>query len=137
MSKFKIGDKVAPIYGGSVKLGSKYQFDTISGILPNDKYNVSSKHSTYQRAGRDLMLEEDVILKQAELEVAFDNVRVQLEAKVAEASKALRELGNLAEAAGFSLGNDEGGVAGGMYKLVAPIMNAIDECGWSSSSMGC
>lgn len=79
---------------------------------------------------KDLLTEEEAKEKFASLEKEYDTVAKEVRAKLTEAGKLVKEANKMAKKAGVdSLAE--------MYDAVDPLVDAMDACGWRSSSWGC
>lgn len=74
--------------------------------------------------------EEAKLTKEKEkLEEEFDSAANQIQEKLAKAAKLISESASLAEGAGTDLQS--------LYEETRPLMRALDDAGWSTSSMRC
>lgn len=141
---FKVGDRVSDIsyqdeHTGDMKYGLVFtewmnepQYGVITEILSDGKVLISwdsewlntNPHSFETKC---LMLEDDVEAKLTILEKEFKVVSKQVSVKLKEAAKLLREANKLSKKTGNSLSDMD----------VGPLYNAMNACGWRTSSFGC
>lgn len=134
MSKIELGVRVA----FKIKShDSNLQYGTIINKLPDRKVIVQWEQQRWQTIKpeptiekiSDLMLGLDAEKKLSELSDAFDLLEQSVRSKMVEAANFLLEANELALAGGQSLLD--------MHDTVYPLLNAMEECGWSISSLGC
>jgi hypothetical protein len=77
-----------------------------------------------------LLTEEEAKEKFASLEKEYDAVAKEVRAKLTEAGKLVKEANKIAKKAGVDSLAD-------MYDAVDPLVDAMDACGWRSSSWSC
>ena len=77
-----------------------------------------------------LLPEAECKKKFTELEKEYEAVAVQVRAKLKEAGALIKEANKLAKKAGAESLND-------MYDALAPLEDAMDACGWRTSSWNC
>jgi len=77
-------------------------------------------------------LERDIKLKaeQEALEAEWVAVSVEIEKKIKEAAELINQASSLAKDKGRSLSYD-------MYEEIYPLMSALDNAGWRTSSLSC
>jgi len=77
-----------------------------------------------------LLPEEECKKKFSELEKEYEDIAVQVRAKLKEAGSLIKEANKLAKKAGADSLAD-------MYDAIDPLESAMDACGWRSSSWSC
>jgi hypothetical protein len=140
MSKFVKGTRVAETHG-DLRHDSYPSYGVILSAVENDrnhflvewdngKYASASdpKRITKVKAS-DLMLEVDCKAKMDQLDAEFSALEDKVRAKMQIAAGALAEAADLADENGEELIE--------MYEAVSPLMRAMDEAGWSTSSLSC
>lgn len=77
-----------------------------------------------------LFPEAEIKAKYSELEKEYEAIAVQVRAKLKEAGSLIKEANKMAKKAGASSLND-------MYDAIGPLEDAMDACGWRTSSWSC
>jgi hypothetical protein len=77
-----------------------------------------------------LMPEAEIKAKFSELEKEYEVVAVQIKSKLTEAGKLIKEAHKMAKKSGADSLHD-------MYDAVDPLIDAMDACGWRTSSFDC
>jgi hypothetical protein len=160
-NKFKVGDRVGAgrdeagelttkiHYGGEYDDGPAY--GTVKEILPGGKVKVlwdtqwlNERTTTYNEktgavkketyspatvATKLLLSEADAKAKFSELEKEYEVVAEQVRAKLKEAGSLIKDANKLAKKLGTELAE--------MYDATDPLENAMDACGWRTSSLHC
>lgn len=128
------------------------EFGKITDILPggkvkvlwdNDNYNdhsevFSKTTGKLQKSisvpsevdAKLLLPEAEMKAKFSELEKEYDAVADQIREKLKEAGKLIKEANKMAKKTGADSLND-------MYDAVGPLEDAMDACGWRTSSWSC
>lgn len=111
-------------------------YGTVTKVHINDTVFVkwddavhNSWASGYPVDIKDLSSEDELKEKYKGLEAKFKLVEKEVKAAVAVAAKSLRDAQKIARKAGFDLSD--------LYNATAPLENAMDACGWRTSSLHC
>ncbi len=135
MSKeFKVGDRVAKDFN---RYNSE-EDDTIRGEVvgfnpKNGKLLVEQENwrgtEVKEWDPATTLSEAEANEKLSKMEEEYNAVAAQVAEKVAAAAALLNEASSIADKKGFDLQS--------MYEEVRPLMRALDNAGWSTSSMSC
>jgi hypothetical protein len=142
MGKFAIGDRVSEVIksrkdGWNRKVGKVFSSTNDSGtnvyIIELDLhayYKSKGEPPTYKRYEEaDLMLEADAKSALNDLEDAFNKLQDELKVKIVEAANLIKEAGDIAEEHGEELAE--------MHDATDPLLSAMDNAGWRTSSLSC
>lgn len=131
---FKVGDRVAYSAGGKLKF-NQYEDSTKYGtIIALDvgvlevKWDFSWVKFNNLKL-ENLVPEEEYRQKYNELELEFNTESDKIKLKMEEASELILEASLSAKKLGFNLVD--------MYDAVNPLLRAMDNVGWSTSSLNC
>lgn len=124
-----------PLQRGTVVGAAKPQVGSLN--VPLDSVIVEWDNGAVQKVTiRSLILESQVEAEEAKmmkenekLEEEFADLTTQIQEKLAQAAKLISESTSLAEEAGTDLQS--------LYDETRPLMRALDDAGWSTSSMRC
>lgn len=141
-NKFKPGTKViASIQYGEEDKIFRYTFDeysddsdyTLVGVVLSQPASAGKVWVKWTEGDRE---DEEIDIKvlslessKADLEKEFRVIEKQIKEKMKEAAKLVKEANKIAKNAGANLKN--------LYEAVSPLIDAMDSCGWHSSSWGC
>ncbi len=143
MSVFKIDDRVAFIADNMTKKGNLYfneheatPFGVVTSVDPDkDKVTVKwdKKHSymnQYHKTtdSKNLMLEAECLPELSKLEAEFRVFEREIYTRLDQAGKLLLEADKLANSKGKDLAEME---------AVHPLIKAMEDIGWSTSSLHC
>jgi len=149
MSKktFKVGDQVvliADFMGPNDKLqyinyaAIEDNYCTVVELLPGSpetsvkvKWGVQDYwHSQDTFDASKLMHRKEFEQKYSKLETAYKEVEAQVKDKLKEAGKLIKESNKMAKKLGLESLNE-------MYDAIDPLYQAMDACGWRTSSFSC
>jgi hypothetical protein len=141
MRKFAIGDRVSEVVT-SRKNSWNRKVGKVLSEIPNDPdtylveldldpyYKARGKAPTIKRyEANDLMSEAEAKDALDALENDFNKLQDDLKLKLAEAVKIIEEANKIAEDNGESLAE--------MHEATDPLLNAMDNAGWRTSSLSC
>lgn len=155
--EFKVGDRVAANidYKGNVirqlvydEHGEKIKYGHVKEVLPNEEVKVlwedsylnlkvvNQMTSRFERTEpvtvsiHDLFSEEEAKEQLSILESEFKAVEKEIQEKLELAGALIKEANNLSKKVGQSSVSE-------MYDAIQPLYDAMDDCGWSTSSFSC
>jgi hypothetical protein len=126
------GKVVEVLANGKVKVNWDDSYLNEVVVLYNEKTGKEKNRKSVPATMDAKMLahEADIKSKFSDLEKEYGTVAKQVRAKLADAGKLIKEAHKIAKKAGFdSLAE--------MYDATDPLENAMDACGWRSSSWNC
>jgi hypothetical protein len=144
---FKVGDRVGyaePQYNNNDRVVPlRYEEDdppaygVVTAVTDDNviikwdatRYDAAHEGNLDLEDQKSLYPEEELKKKWSKLEEDFTKLEVQVVDKVKAAGKLLREANKIAKKTGHSLEE--------MYDAISPLMDAMDDCGWNTSSFGC
>lgn len=136
---FNVGDRVArqvlnrrsSLRGGSVVARGCEEHDTY--IVRWDKNKFPSYGSKKQEVEEvdvaDLTIETDAKAKVKQLDADFDVLEEKIKGKLQQAAELIGEAEAMADANGEMLSE--------LHEATYPLMNALDNAGWATSSLSC
>lgn len=138
MKKFKVEDRVVWVERSNLEEWNEYEDDTTRGTVlsVNDDGTLTVKWDSSWLTPNPSKHNANELITEA----AADKIRVKLEKKyeawagpirkkMEQAGKLLSEARELADEQDKNLSE--------MHELVGPLINAMDEIGWSTSSLMC
>lgn len=134
--KFKIGDRVGQAPSKKYNPNQRGDVGVVTDITMAGKYLVKWDNSWYERSYLGTLWDEDILMPSDEveainskLEEEYTALETELRLKVADAARSLNEATQLAQSKGYELVN--------MYESTRPLMDAMDNAGWRTSSFNC
>ena len=136
MNKFKVGDRVMDPDRSNLEEWNEYEDDTTRGVVesidPEGKVHVKwddSWHKPSTHNADDLISEAEGDKILAKLEKDFEKWAGPIRKKIELAAKYLSEAGELANKQNKDLSE--------MHEIVGPLIGAMDDLGWRTSSLSC
>jgi hypothetical protein len=136
MSKFKVGDRVVDPDRSNLEEWNEYEDDTTRGEVTavGEDGKISCKwddswHKPSTHNADDLITEAEADKILAKLEKEFEKWAAPIRKKMEQAAKLLSEAGELASAQGKDLSE--------LHEIVGPLIGAMDDVGWRTSSLSC
>lgn len=138
MKKFEVGERVVHVKDSSLEKWNEYEDDTTRGVVKKIhesgklliKWDDAWRNKEHTEAMPDELISEVEANKiLAKLEVEYEVWASPIRKKVEESAKLLAEAGKLAAKQKRDLAE--------MHDLVAPLLGAMDEMGWRTSSLSC
>lgn len=133
---FSVGDRVVLVARSNLKEWNEYEDDTTRGTVTavsengtvsctwDDSWVVPGTYNADELITED---KADKIL--AELEKEFERWAGPIRKKMEQAARCLNEARELADKQGKDLSE--------MHEIVGPLISAMDDCGWRTSSLSC
>jgi len=134
MSKFNVGDRVCRKFTQLNQYEDDREYGSIVGTnAQNGKFFVQSEWSwrspnPFEVAEDGLLTEEEADTLYNKLEAEFKKVADQVSAHIKVAAEALEKANAVADAANYNLTE---------LDASAPLMRAMRNCGWNTSSLSC
>lgn len=143
MNRFKVGDRVGLVAGKDdddkvipFKYEGPYgdnetQYGVIKKITSEELVSVKwdDLGLVHNVEVEFLLPEKEAKEKWSSLEKEYKVIEKEIHKKMKEAAVLLKEANKLAKKTGNSLGE--------MYDAIDPLMDAMDVCGWNTSSFNC
>lgn len=136
---FKVGDRVVWVERSNLETHCEYEDDdctrgVIKGIVEPGKYSVKwdsswTKPNPSTLAANELMLESEANTILESLQAEYEKYAAPIRAKVKEAAKLLEEANTLAAKQARELTE--------WHDVVEPLLGAMDDIGWRTSSLSC
>lgn len=133
---FSVGDRVVLVERSNLEEWNEYEDETTRGVVTaisedgkvsctwDDTWNKPSVHSA-----DELITEAKADKILAKLEQEFEKWAGPIRKKMEQAAKCLNDARELAEKQGKDLSE--------MHEIVGPLISAMDDCGWRTSSLSC
>lgn len=137
--ELKVGDRVVKNwkkfdrYGDNINGGEVLAPPTKDALTGNPKVYVKWDGKWYKPNPEEvevskLMTQEESDAQYSKLEKEFEELESEIEIKLAEAGRLILEANAIA---------DRGGVQLSELEAIGPLYQAMDACGWSTSSLSC